>query len=83
MYEEHARFIQWASEYDDGDVSMRSRAMHDEWQKLIECRHITLSGTQPIERLLEDACACFVPIEPNNKEGTYELGTVDRLLQNK
>lgn len=52
MYEEHIKFIQWASEYDDGDVSMRSKAMHDEWEKLIKCRHITLNGDKPTEKLL-------------------------------
>lgn len=56
MYEEHIQFMQWASEYDDGDENMRSKAMHDNWEKLIKatCRHICLDGTQPIERLLEE-----------------------------
>ncbi|MEG2909874.1 MAG: AAA family ATPase [Erysipelotrichaceae bacterium] len=54
MYEEHIKFIKWASEYDNGDSSMRSKVMHDEWQKLLECKHITLNSNQPIEKLIEE-----------------------------
>ena len=34
MYENHRQFIEWASNYDNGDVNMRSKAKHDEWEKL-------------------------------------------------
>ena len=55
MYEEHLKFINWAREYDDGDETMRSKAMHDKWEKLVmqNCRHMSLDGTQPVQRLLE------------------------------
>lgn len=52
MYEEHQRFLQWASEYDAGDSSMRSKAMHDEWQGKAACPQITLDGTLPPETLV-------------------------------
>ena len=29
MYEEHIKFLKWASEYDTGDITMRSKAKHD------------------------------------------------------
>lgn len=44
MYEQHRAFIQWAAEYDDGDVSVRSRRCHDEWQKRLQCPLLILSG---------------------------------------
>lgn len=53
MYEEHLSFIQWAKEYDLGDKSMRSRAMHDNWSKLLSCKEVTLNGTKPVEDNLE------------------------------
>lgn len=54
MHKGHLEFLQWAAEYDDGDVTMRSRAMHDEWQKLVSCCHLTLDGTLGIQRLLDE-----------------------------
>lgn len=54
MYQDHIKFIKWASEYDDGDATMRSKARHDQWEKNIPCPHITLDGTHTIERLLTE-----------------------------
>ncbi len=33
MYESHQEFLDWAASYDNGDVNMRSKSKHDEWQK--------------------------------------------------
>ena len=44
MYKIHEDFIEWASKYDCGEPTMRSRAMHDEWQKKLGCQIITLNG---------------------------------------
>lgn len=54
MAKEHTKFIQWASEYDDGDLSMRSKALHDSWENLIQVKHITLDSSLPVEKLIED-----------------------------
>jgi hypothetical protein len=48
MHATHTAFIEWASRYDNGGVDMRSRAMHDEWQKLLKCKIITLDGSRDI-----------------------------------
>lgn len=55
MYEEHIKFMKWAGEYDTGDETMRSKAMHDNWEKFVKqkCRHICLDGSLPMEKLLE------------------------------
>lgn len=44
MYQNHADFIEWAKKYDDGGLDIRSKAQHDEWQKLLNCKLITLNG---------------------------------------
>ena len=44
MCEGHRDFIAWARSYDTGDLSMRSKAKHDEWQKLLQCELIALNG---------------------------------------
>ncbi|MBU3878343.1 AAA family ATPase [Faecalicatena sp. AGMB00832] len=49
MYKNYLEFIEWASAYDTGGVEMRSKAMHDEWQKLLKCRQITLDGNNSKE----------------------------------
>ncbi len=53
MYEIHLKFIEWASSYDDGGLNMRSRAKHDEWQKLLRCPVVTVDGGVPLETNFE------------------------------
>lgn len=53
MYRQHQEFLQWAAQYDTGDIHMRSRAKHDQWQKLLQCRQLVLNGADPIERNLK------------------------------
>ncbi len=53
MYEDHLSFIEWAKDYDHGDETMRSKAMHDKWSKQLLCEQITLDGTKPVADNLE------------------------------
>lgn len=49
MYTTHTEFLEWAGKYDTGSVDMRSKAKHDEWQKLLMCRQIVLNGADDLE----------------------------------
>ncbi len=49
MYTQHMEFLEWAGKYDTGSADMRSKAAHDEWQKLLRCRHIVLNGAETLE----------------------------------
>ncbi len=49
MYDEHEEFIQWARGYDTGDIEMRSKVQHDEWQKLLQCEQIVLNGADDLD----------------------------------
>lgn len=49
MYANHIEFIEWAREYDTGSKDMRSKANHDEWQKLLLCKQIILDGAEDLE----------------------------------
>ena len=51
MYEQHQNFLAWAAAYDEGPVSMRSRAMHDLWQQKLSCPLLTLDGARPVDEL--------------------------------
>ena len=53
MHEDHLSFIEWAKEYDRGDESMRSKAMHDNWLKLLPCEKVVVDGTKPLEENIE------------------------------
>ena len=53
MYDEHMKFLLWASKYDTADASMRSKMKHDEWQKLLSCPIITVDGTDRPETNLK------------------------------
>ncbi len=54
MYDNHIEFLNWAKKYDFDDMNMRSKAFHNEWQKNILCKHITLDGTKEIDLLLKE-----------------------------
>lgn len=53
MHQNHCKFIEWAASYDNGGLDMRSKAKHDEWQKLLKCRQIVLDGSNDLEYNLE------------------------------
>ena len=53
MYRQHLEFIEWAKSYDIGGVHMRSKAKHDEWQKLLLCECLHLDGGNTIEHNFE------------------------------
>ena len=44
MYENHLAFLDWAAQYDTGDVTMRSRACHDAWQETLPCPLLVVDG---------------------------------------
>ena len=47
-HEEHIKFINWAMDYDNGDMNMRSLRNHEEWLKQFFCPVIRLDGTDTI-----------------------------------
>ena len=53
MYKQHTEFVKWAKSYDTGGLDMRSRAKHDEWQKLLLCELLRIDGSDTLEENLE------------------------------
>lgn len=49
MYQNHQEFLEWAASYDTGDVNMRSKAKHDEWQKHLSCKRIVMDGAGDLD----------------------------------
>ena len=49
MYQTHSDFIEWAKKYDTAGTEMRSKAKHDEWQKLLGCKLLQLNGNDSLQ----------------------------------
>ncbi len=75
MYEHHMEFLEWARKYDTGSVNMRSKAKHDEWQKLLLCKQIVLNGADVLEENFKK-----VQVEIDSVIGRTVTVTVDRTL---
>ncbi len=48
MHAAHEAFLAWAAQYDDGPVTMRSRANHDLWQQKLTCPLLIADGSAPL-----------------------------------
>jgi adenylate kinase family enzyme len=52
-YEKYGEFINWAKEYDTGDVHVRSLKLHREWMKKITCRLVKIEKCIELDRCVE------------------------------
>lgn len=53
MAQTHQAFMDWAARYDEGDVTMRSSAMHDLWQTKLTCPVITVDTTDTAQAFVQ------------------------------
>jgi adenylate kinase family enzyme len=44
LHEAHVQFLDWARRYEAGDLTVRSRALHEAWLTDLPCRVIRLEG---------------------------------------
>lgn len=49
MHENYLTFMDWARQYDQGDISIRSKKMHEAWMKNLQCRLIRIEEDSSIE----------------------------------
>jgi len=52
MYESSQAFFTWAASYDEGDVHIRSRRLHEQWLSTLPCPIICFEGAYTIEEHL-------------------------------
>ena len=78
MYTHHMEFIEWARKYDTGSVNMRSKAKHDEWQKLLQCKQIVLNGAddlqenfKKVQRSMDSVIGRTVTVTVDRPLGSY------------
>lgn len=48
-YQEHLEFVAWASRYDDGDVDVRSKKLHEAWFQRLKCPVLRVTGDMMLE----------------------------------
>ena len=57
LFDSHVKFMDWASQYDSGDMDIRSKKLHDAWLSSLPCKVIRIEEVMEIEkkvRIIED-----------------------------
>jgi hypothetical protein len=54
MYDQHKAFLDWAAQYDDGPIDMRSRQLHERWILALPCRVLRVDGARPLSELNDE-----------------------------
>lgn len=52
LHKTHVEFLDWAQRYDDGELNMRSRALHEWWIQRLPLPVLRLDGNKPVDTLL-------------------------------
>jgi adenylate kinase family enzyme len=58
-HQETSDFIEWASRYDAGDLTIRSLQKHQAWLGALPCRVLRLDGARPLPELVSDVVAAM------------------------
>ena len=53
MHKQHKEFIDWAAKYDSGDLTIRSKELHEKWISELPCKVLRLEGIFELEEKLE------------------------------
>ena len=64
MYQAHLEFLDWAAQYDMGDVTMRSKACHDAWMQQLPCKQVFVPGDMPLDGLVRSVKQSVFGIRP-------------------
>jgi adenylate kinase family enzyme len=52
LHDDHVKFMAWTAGYDDGDLTMRSRRLHETWLQRLPCPVVRLEGEETLEERL-------------------------------
>jgi adenylate kinase family enzyme len=58
-HHETEEFIEWASQYDDGGLDMRSFEKHQAWLAALPCTVLRLDGARPMPELVSEVVAAM------------------------
>jgi adenylate kinase family enzyme len=54
MYNGHLKFLEWACQYDEGELSGRSKLKHEEWMKTLDCPILKFEGDLDTKDVLRE-----------------------------
>jgi adenylate kinase family enzyme len=57
MHEQHRAFMEWAAQYDEGSMQMRSRGLHEDWLARLTCPLLRVDGARSLEELCDEVAA--------------------------
>lgn len=60
MYKQHTDFLEWAAQYDDGPVEMRSRRLHEGWLAKLRCPVLRVDGSKALNELCDQITEAMV-----------------------
>ena len=52
MYDGHLKFIEWATQYDEGFLGGRSKPRHESWMKTLKCPILRIEGSENTQALI-------------------------------
>jgi len=79
MYSNHQEFMEWAAGYDTGGLTMRSRALHEQWIRSCPCPVIRVDGTaNPCESAENIAQRFYTKPDEPSRLTLADLGTLEK-----
>lgn len=54
LHKAHVEFLDWAQRYDNGELDMRSRALHEWWIQKLPLPVLRLDGNRQVDTLLRE-----------------------------
>ena len=59
MHDQHRAFLEWAAQYDDGSLDVRSRLLHEEWLRTLSCPVLRVDGSLSVSILCDRVLAAI------------------------
>lgn len=53
MYEESKEFLAWASQYENGGLDIRSKALHEYWMSDLTCPILKIEGRHSVKERVD------------------------------
>ena len=53
LHQSHTKFIEWANKYDEGDLRIRSKMLHQQWISRLPCEVLELEGDMTTNERVE------------------------------
>jgi len=61
MHEQSRTFVEWARHYDTAGIEQRSRTLHEEWMKALQCRSLRIEYDAPVATWVAEVLAALEP----------------------